>query len=118
GGSGDGFLAGIGNGLANQSGQLTAYSAIETVRDQNGLLVEEIIFNKDGTQIHHQYYKNMTAALSNAAMEVPDESTWTVTGNGDAITAGKKSVVNVSGNGNSVVVSGPQSSVQVTGADN
>ncbi len=40
--SGDGALGSIANGLGNQPGQLAAYSAIETVRDQNGLLVDEI----------------------------------------------------------------------------
>src|SRR6185437_3829336 len=105
-----GWKANLVNGSASST-------AVENVYENNGILVEEIDFNADGSQTDRQYYKNLTVALSNVTLEVLEASTWTITGSGDTVTGERGSIINLTGNNNTVTVSGPQAAVNVAGAD-
>src|ERR1700674_369484 len=77
------------------------YKFHETVRDQNGILVEEEYFNDDGSQADYRYYMHVAGA------------TYAIAGSDDTVTAGARSSVTMTGDRDAITVGGSGAAVTV-----
>ena len=93
------------------------YRFHETVRDNNGILVEDIYFNDDGTETTYNYYMDQSITLDHGAVHVVAGATYAITGSDDTITAGSRSNVSVVGDRDSITVNGIGATIEVTGAN-
>src|SRR5262249_51389758 len=74
------ILDAAGTAPVDRTSASVPYTGHETIVDNNGVLVEEIYFNADGTQTRNEYFQNLTENFDNTSIYVPDGSTYTIAG--------------------------------------
>ncbi len=95
-----------------------AFSAHETVRDANGIVVEEEFFHADGSQTDYQYYLNQTVELSGKTIKVINGATYVVRGSDNVIAGGHDVTLTVAGDRNGVTITGDDTHVALSGQAN
>lgn len=116
-------------GVVNVNGNLSVFLQTATNNIVDTYIVGKQVANAGGAgSVHFAYrglqsaYVNMSAAQqqanqNNANVNIPDNSTYNSTGNGNTFTTGANDTVNVSGN-NNTVTTGLNNTVTVSGTGN